>query len=115
MMTEKTKRGKPVITSIGEVPEFTSEQEEAEFWDSVDWGAELLATMQPLDPNLLPVRARTKPIAIRFDEDVLARLRALAAKKRKGYQSLIKEFVVERLYEEEKREGILPAPSSEKD
>jgi hypothetical protein len=27
--------------------------------------------------------------------------------KNKGYQTLLKEFVVERLYEEEKREGIL--------
>jgi hypothetical protein len=32
----------------------------------------------------------------------------LAAKKHKGYQTLLKEFVVERRYEEEKREGLLP-------
>jgi hypothetical protein len=44
---------------------------------------------------------------VRFDEDVLKRLRALARKKGKGYQTLLKEFVVERLYEEEKREGLV--------
>ena len=27
--------------------------------------------------------------------------------KGKGYQTLLKEFVVERLYEEEKREGLV--------
>ena len=49
------------------------------------------------------------PVAIRFDADTLARLKAVAEKKHKGYQTLLKEFVAERLYEEEKREGILPA------
>jgi hypothetical protein len=31
----------------------------------------------------------------------------VARKKHKGYQTMLKEFVVERLYEEEKREGML--------
>ena len=31
----------------------------------------------------------------------------LAARRNTGYQTLLKEFVVERLYEEEKREGII--------
>jgi uncharacterized protein (DUF4415 family) len=51
--------------------------------------------------------ARTRPVGIRFDEDVLKRLKALAAVKSKGYQTMLKEFVMERLYEEEKREGII--------
>jgi len=50
---------------------------------------------------------RTTPIAIRFDQFTLTRLRALAALRNTGYQTLLKEFVVERLYEEEKREGII--------
>jgi predicted DNA binding CopG/RHH family protein len=52
-------------------------------------------------------KGRTKPIAVRFDEFTLERLRALAARRNTGYQTLLKEFVVERLYEEEKREGII--------
>jgi predicted DNA binding CopG/RHH family protein len=52
-------------------------------------------------------KGRTKPIAVRFDEFTLKRLRALAARRNTGYQTLLKEFVVERLYEEEKREGII--------
>jgi hypothetical protein len=36
----------------------------------------------------------------------LARLKRLARKRHKGYQTLLKEFVIERLYEEEKREGL---------
>jgi hypothetical protein len=50
---------------------------------------------------------RTTPIAIRFDQFTLKRLRALAALRNTGYQTLLKEFIVERLYEEEKREGII--------
>ena len=50
---------------------------------------------------------RTTPIAIRFDQFTLKRLKALATLRNTGYQTLLKEFVVERLYEEEKREGII--------
>jgi len=50
---------------------------------------------------------RTTPIAIRFDQFTLKRLKALAALRNTGYQTLLKEFVIERLYEEEKRAGIV--------
>lgn len=50
---------------------------------------------------------RTTPIAIRLDQFTLTRLKALAALRNTGYQTLLKEFLVERLYEEEKREGII--------
>jgi hypothetical protein len=53
------------------------------------------------------VNPRTTPVAIRFDQLTLARLKALAALRNTGYQTLLKEFVVERLYEEEKRAGII--------
>jgi predicted DNA binding CopG/RHH family protein len=53
--------------------------------------------------------SRTTPIAIRFDQFTLMRLKSLAASRNTGYQTLLKEFVVERLYEEEKREGIIPS------
>jgi hypothetical protein len=50
---------------------------------------------------------RTTPIAVRFDRFTIERLKALAALRNTGYQTLLKEFVIERLYEEEKREGII--------
>lgn len=58
-------------------------------------------------PKEALVKGRTTPIAVRFDEFTLKRLRVLAARRNTGYQTLLKEFVVERLYEEEKREGIV--------
>jgi hypothetical protein len=58
-------------------------------------------------PKEVLAKSRTTPIAVRFDEFTLKRLRVLAARRNTGYQTLLKEFVVERLYEEEKREGII--------
>lgn len=96
------------IQSSEEIPSFESEEEEAEFWATHSLGDGFLDKMKPVPGDVLPPgRPRTKPIAVRFDEDLLERLRALARIKHKGYQTLMKEFVSERLYEEEKREGIL--------
>lgn len=58
-------------------------------------------------PKEALAKGRTTPIAVRFDEFTLKRLRVLAARRNTGYQTLLKEFVIERLYEEEKREGII--------
>jgi hypothetical protein len=50
---------------------------------------------------------RTTPIALRLDRFTLKRLKALAALRQIRYQTLLKQFVVERIYEEEKRAGII--------
>jgi hypothetical protein len=72
---------------------------------------ELLAQEARREKNLrlkdLVRPERTTPIAVRFDQFTLKRLRSLAALRNTGYQTLLKEFIVERLYEEEKREGII--------
>jgi hypothetical protein len=91
-----------------EVPRFASEAEEADYWAGHELGEEPLAAMGPVpDGELPPPRPRTRPVAVRFDDATLQRLRNLAARRGKGYQTLLKEFVMERLYEEEKREGII--------
>jgi hypothetical protein len=101
----------PEVNSWAEVPAFESEAEEAAFWGSHAFGSTLLEQFRRRDTGseggttVLP--PRTRPLAVRFDTDVLARLRRLARRKHTGYQTLLKQFVVERLYEEEKREGIL--------
>jgi hypothetical protein len=99
-----------------DIPSFADEREEAAFWATHDLAGALLDEMQPVPldggDELPPARAssvtpRTRPVSVRLDRDILRRLKVLAAKKHKGYQSLLKEFVVERLYEEEKREGLV--------
>lgn len=95
------------IHSWDEVPAFASEREEAEFWSTHALGEELLVEDLEGDPMLPTSRPRTTPVSIRFDADTLGRLKRLAHHRRRGYQTMVKEFVAERLYEEEKREGII--------
>jgi hypothetical protein len=52
-------------------------------------------------------RRRTSPVAIRLHDFTITRLKVLAAHRNTGYQTLLKEFVAERLYEEERRVGII--------
>ncbi len=44
---------------------------------------------------------------LRLDEDMEQRLKHLAELKKVPYQTLLKQFVGERLYEEEKRLGVV--------
>ena len=49
----------------------------------------------------------SKSTSIRLDADVEGRLRRVADLKQVPYQTLLKQFVGERLYEEEKRLGLI--------
>ena len=95
------------VNSPAEIPQFANECEEHEFWKTHSFGPGMLdnAKPDPLLDKLLPVRPRS--ITIRLDPDVYIRLRTLAQQKGRPYQTLLKEFLVERLYEEEKRKGIV--------
>lgn len=103
------------IKSSDEVPEFKIEREEHEFWGSHRLSEELLETFVPRSKrdNLPPPRERTitRPrkgsVSVRMENDLVNRLKALAAVKGIGYQTLLRQFVADRVYEEEKREGIL--------
>lgn len=103
------------IKSWDEVPEFKIEREEHEFWGSHRLSEELLETFVPRSKrdNLPPPRERTitRPrkgsVSVRMENDLVNRLKALAAVKGIGYQTLLRQFVADRVYEEEKREGIL--------
>jgi predicted DNA binding CopG/RHH family protein len=44
--------------------------------------------------------------SIRLEPDLEQRLRSLASAKGIGYQTLLKNFVIERIYEEEKRNNV---------
>jgi hypothetical protein len=105
-MPDTYQRNMKTIQRLDDVPTFTSEAEEAAFWAIHEFSDELLAQMGDVPEAFLP-RPRTKRIPVRFDEDTVQRLKVLATKRHKGNQTLLKEFVVERLYEEEKREGLI--------
>jgi predicted DNA binding CopG/RHH family protein len=103
------------IKSWDEVPSFASEKEEQAWWDEHDISEELLETFEPRSErsNLPPPRERTitrprkNPVSVRMENDLVNRLKVLAAVKGVGYQTLMRQFVADRVYEEEKREGII--------
>ena len=101
------------------IPVFADEDAERAWWRTHRLAPELLEHMQP-DADAggagLPIPARPRSagqlLSLRLEADTLRRLRALAAKKGTKYQTLLKQFVVERLYEEERREGLVGPASS---
>src|SRR5216683_7588573 len=113
-----TRNAKLIPVDRDQIPDFLNEDEEDKFWSTHELGPAMLEAMQPsheLAAILPPARARailqrhTRNLSVRFDLDTLNRLRIVAKKKGVGYQTLLKQFVNERLYEEEKREGLLTA------
>ena len=83
------------------LPNFKTEQEEREFWDThsseeyVDW--KKVEVINPPFPKLKP---STKTISIRLPETMLEELRSLANKNDVPYQSLIKIYLAERIVQE---------------
>ena len=78
------------------IPEFKSEDEEREFWDShdstdyVNWSQ----AGRAIFPNLKP---STRTISVRMPESMVDELKLLANKRDVPYQSLIKIFLRERI------------------
>jgi predicted DNA binding CopG/RHH family protein len=97
-----------IIRSLDEIPTFTDEDEERAFWATHEVSDELADAAEPIpDDELPPPRPRSRTITLRIESDTLARLKTLAGRKSMPYQTLLKDFLVERLYEEEKRAGIV--------
>ena len=82
-----------------QIPRFTSEAEEREFWethdsvDYVDWSKARVVRF----PNLQP---STATISLRLPQGVLDELKVLANSRDVPYQSLLKVFLSERLVRE---------------
>jgi predicted DNA binding CopG/RHH family protein len=84
------------------IPEFRSEDEEREFWDThdsteyLDWQS---ARRQKF-PNLRPT---LRTISLRLPVSMIEDLKTLANKRDVPYQSLLKIFLAERLDKERRR------------
>lgn len=88
-----------------EVPPNMSDERSAAYWESHEITEDFLKEARPLEASEMPpTRTESKTITVRFDTDTLDRLQNLAREKHKGYQTLLKQFVIERLYEEEKKQ-----------
>ena len=116
-----TEQGLPAVNSSAEIPEFATEEEFIEFWQTHSIGPGLIAegrndpeaqaVLDRIAPRQRPRQPRqpkaTHVTTLRLDEDMEQRLKRVAALKKVPYQMLLKQFVGERLYEEEKRLGVV--------
>jgi hypothetical protein len=50
----KSVRSMSVVQRLGDVPEFATERQEADFWATHELGEEFLEAMGPLEPGILP-------------------------------------------------------------
>ncbi len=97
-----------IITSLKEVPKFENDEEEREFRMTHALGGELSYRLLRKGPaSIPPPRPRDlKQVTIWLDKGVKDRLRRQEELKGVDYKNLIKQFIVERLYEEEERDGL---------
>ena len=87
-----------VVTTWTEVPKFETEEDEAEFWADTRIEARLM------NQSLLKADNRdSTTITLRFDPRMLARIKRIARSRYLNYQSMIKQWLSERL-EREQRE-----------
>jgi predicted DNA binding CopG/RHH family protein len=76
------------------IPEFNSEAEEREFWESHD-SSEYLDWSQAEAVRLPNLKASTKTISLRLPVALLERIKIEANKRDMPYQSLIKAWLAE--------------------
>jgi predicted DNA binding CopG/RHH family protein len=84
-----------VVAEWEQIPEFSCEHDEAKFW-----------LTHRLDPKLMEQsiagadQSESTTITLRIDPRMLARIKRLARSRYLNYQSMIKQWISERLEEE---------------
>jgi len=88
------------ISNWNEVPDFDTEEDEHEFW-----------SLHCLDPRLIqssihsPDSRESTTITLRFDPRMLSRIKRIARSRFLNYQSMMKQWLAERMEEEIRRSG----------
>lgn len=84
-----------VLTRWSDLPRFADEKEEADFWKETSLDSRLM--------NVSMLKADNRDsitITLRFDPRMLARIKRLARSRYLNYQSMIKQWLSERLEKE---------------
>ena len=84
-----------IITRWSDIPEFTDEAEEARFWENHELDGRLMAgSVHESDAR------DSTTITLRFDPRMLSRIKRIARSRFLNYQSMMKQWLAERLEEE---------------
>ena len=88
------------IYKWSEIPEFQDEREESTFWQSHELDAKLMmGSVHVRDAK------ESTTITLRFDPRMLSRIKRMARSRYLNYQSMMKQWLSERLEEEARRSG----------
>jgi predicted DNA binding CopG/RHH family protein len=83
------------ISNWSQIPEFDSEEDEAAFWADTQLDTRLM------NGSLLKADNKdSMTITMRFDPRMLARIKRIARSRYLNYQSMIKQWLAERLEKE---------------
>ncbi len=84
------------ISSWTDIPPFADDETEAAFWLKHELAPELMATSLHQ-----PDSRESTTITLRFDPRMLARIKRLARSRYLNYQSMMKQWLAERIEEEQ--------------
>ena len=86
------------ICNWSEIPEFKNDKEEHDFWQVHDLDGDLIqGSIREPDSK------ESTTITLRFDPRMLSRIKRLARTRYLNYQSMMKQWLSERLEEEARR------------
>ena len=86
------------INSWEEIPEFPNEEAEAKFWLDNELTAALMKASEHA-----PDSRESTTITLRFDPRMLSRIKRIARSRFLNYQSMMKQWLAERLEDELRR------------
>jgi hypothetical protein len=87
------------ITHWSQIPAFADEQAEAKFWEGHELDARLMQSCVHE-----PDSRESTTITLRFDPRMLSRIKRVARSRYLNYQSMMKQWLAERLEEEIRRQ-----------
>jgi len=82
------------------LPEFKTEEEAAEFWDTHSF-ADYWDQMEPVEVTFAPDCLKLKQVCLRLSPPMIARAKQIAASKGVRYQTLLRMWITERVKQEE--------------
>ena len=87
------------ITTWSQIPAFPDEQSECKFWQENELDARLMQSCVHE-----PDSRESTTITLRFDPRMLSRIKRVARSRYLNYQSMMKQWLAERLEEEIRRQ-----------
>jgi len=87
------------ITRWSDIPEFADETQEARYWETHELDGQLMASsVHEADSR------ESTTITLRFDPRMLSRIKRIARSRFLNYQSMMKQWLAERLEDEMRKQ-----------